>query len=130
MLIITVLLVDSRPAYQVANAPQILTIKSPTTETPVVWFNLVVQPAASGTNQIHVTTETPQGGIANPLQLTMELSNPKHDIGPLQVPSPTRTGPLLAFATEIPFAGTWQVTLTALMTQIDEAIATHNISIH
>ena len=131
VLIITALLVDSRPAYQVANAPQILTMKSPATEQPVVWFNLVIQPAASGTNQIHVTTETPQGGIANPLQLTMELSNPKHDIGPLQVPL-SRLGPghYQTFATEIPFAGTWQVTLTALMTQIDEAIAIHNVHIH
>ena len=131
VLIITALLVDSRPAYQVANAPQILTMKSPATEQPVVWFNLVIQPAASGTNQIHVTTETPQGGIANPLQLTMELSNPKHDIGPLQVPL-SRLGPghYQTFATEIPFAGTWQVTLTALVTQIDEAIAIHNVHIH
>ena len=77
VLIITALLVDARPAYQVANAPQILTIKSPPTEPPVVWFNLVIQPAASGINQVHVTTETPEGGIANPLQITMELAQPQ-----------------------------------------------------
>ncbi|MGO9874604.1 MAG: copper resistance CopC/CopD family protein [Acidimicrobiia bacterium] len=130
ILIFTALLVDARPAYQVANGPQILTIKSPAAEPPVVWFNLVIQPAASGTNQIHVSTETPEGSIANPLQLTMELSNPKHDIGPLQVPL-SRLGPghYLAYAIEIPFSGTWQVSITALMTQIDEAIGTHNVYI-
>jgi copper transport protein len=131
VLIVTALLVDARPAYQVANAPQILTMKSPAAEAPVVWFNLVIEPAAGGINQVHVTTETPQGGVANPLQLTMELSNEKRDIGPLEVHL-TRLGPghYVAYATDIPFAGTWQVTLTALMTQIDEAIATHNVSIH
>jgi copper transport protein len=131
VLIITALLVDARPAYQVANAPQILTMKSPATEPPVVWFNLVIQPAASGVNQVHVTTETPEGGVANPLQVTMELSNPKHDIGPLPVHL-TRLGPghYVVYATEFPFAGTWQVTLTALMTQFDEAAATHNVHIH
>jgi len=131
VLIVTALLVDARPAYQVANAPQILTIKSPAAQTPVVWFNLVIQPAASGTNQIHVSTETPEGGIATPLQVTMAITNTKHDIAALTVPL-LRLGPghYVAYATEIPFAGTWQVTLKALMTQFDEAIATHNVSIH
>jgi len=130
ILILTALLVDARPAYQVVNGPQILTIKSPATQSPVVWFNLVIQPAASGSNQIHVTTETPEGSVANPLQVTMAITNTAHDIAALTIPL-LRLGPghYVAPAIEIPFAGTWQVRLAALMTPFDESIGTHNVTI-
>ena len=85
VLIVTAFLVDTRPAYEVTTGPQILTLKSSPTEPPVVWFNLVVEPAKSGDNQIHLSTETPQGGVAKPLQVTMELANASHNVGPLQV---------------------------------------------
>jgi hypothetical protein len=62
-----------------------LTLKSSAAEPPVVWFNLVVEPAKSGENQIHLSTETPEGGIAKPMQVTMELTNASHNVGPLQV---------------------------------------------
>jgi copper transport protein len=130
VLIFTAFLVDARPAYEITTGPQILTLKSAPDSPPVVWFNLVVEPAKSGTNQIHLSTETPEGGVANPLQVTMELSNAKKDVGPLQLPL-QRIGPghYIQNAFEIPFAGTWQITVRALMSQFDEADATRNVTI-
>ena len=126
----TAFLVDTRPAYEVTTGPQILTLKSSPTQPPVVWFNLVVEPAKSGDNQIHLSTETPQGGVAKPLQITMELANASHNVGPLQV-RVVRIAPghYIQYNYNFPFPGTWQVTIKALMTPIDESIATGNITI-
>ena len=130
VLILTAFLVDTRPAYEVTNGPQVVTFESSPTEPPVVSFNLVVEPAKSGPNQLHLSTETPEGGVAAPISVTMELTNPSHDVGPLQVRMiRVAPGHYLVYSFEFPFAGTWQVTVKALMTQIDEAIATHNVTI-
>lgn len=130
VLVITAFLVDTRPAYEVTNGPQVLTLKSSPTEPPVVWFNLVVEPAKSGENQIHLSTETPEGGVAKPLQVTMELTNTSHNVGPLQVRL-VRIAPghYIRYSYDFPFPGKWQVTVKALMTPIDESTATQSIQI-
>jgi len=130
VLVATAFLVDARPAYEVTNGPQDVTFSSPASQPPAATFNLVVQPAKHGPNQIHLSTETLDGATANPMQVTMEVTNKSHNVGPLQVRLVRLArGHYLAYVFEFPFAGTWQVTVKALMTPIDEAIATHNITI-
>ena len=130
VLTLTAFLVDARPAYEVTNGPQDVTFASPASEPPAVSVNLVVQPAKHGPNQVHLTTETLDGRVANPLQVTMEVTNQDRNVGPLQVHL-VRLAPghYIAYVFELPFAGTWQVTIRALMTPFDEAVATHDITI-
>ena len=130
VLTLTAFLVDARPAYEVTNGPQDVTFASPASEPPAVSVNLVVQPAKHGPNQVHLTTETLDGRVANPLQVTMEVTNQHRNVGPLQVHL-VRLAPghYIAYVFELPFAGTWQVTIRALMTPFDEAVATHDITI-
>jgi copper transport protein len=130
VLVLTAFLVDTRPAYEVTNGPQIGNFTSSPLDPPVISLNLVVEPAKSGLNQIHLSTETPQGTVANPMQVTMELTNASHNVGPLQVRL-TRLAPghYLTYSYDFPFPGTWQVTVKALMTPVDESIATHNVTI-
>ena len=129
VLALTALLVDARPAYEVTNGPQVLRLESSPSRTSVV-FDLVVQPAKRGSNQIHVSAETPTGRVAHPLEVTIEFTNPSHDVGPLRARlvrlSP---GHFLAYSFNLPLTGTWQVTVRALMTEFDEAVATGSVSI-
>jgi copper transport protein len=117
VLVLTALLVDARPAYEVATGPQIVTLKSDT-----MWFQVIIDPAVAGRpNQVHLTATTPTGGLADPLQMTMELREPTRDIGPLAVPL-IRAGPghLLTYGFVLPFPGRWQVTVHALLSEVDE----------
>lgn len=129
ILVVTALLVDARPAFEIEHGPQSFTVTSPSNQPPVVAFSVVVEPATSGLNQIHLTTETPQGSVANPQQLSFELTNTKHNLGPLRVPL-NRLGPGHYLGNYvIPFAGTWRVDIRALMTPIDEAFVSHTIRV-
>jgi len=129
VLALTAFLVDTRPAYEVTNGPQVLTLKSSPSAPPVVWFNLVVEPAKAGNNQIHLSTETPEGGTANPIQVIMQLTNKSHDVGPLDVRLIRLASGHYVRNYVFPFPGTWQLTVKALMTPIDESTATHDLTI-
>jgi copper transport protein len=126
VLVITALLVDARPAYEVATGPQIVTMKS-----DKLWFDVVIDPAVAGrANQVHLTAVTPTGGFADPLEMTMELREPARDVGPLTVPL-IRAGPghLLTYGFVVPFPGRWQVTVRALLSQVDEVTASTIVTV-
>jgi copper transport protein len=126
VLVVTALLVDARPAYEAANGPAIMTLK-----TPKLWFYVEIIPAKVGPNQFHLTTSTATGGVADPLEMSMQLSNPSHHVGPLKVPL-IRAGPghMLTNGYTIPFGGEWQVTVTAVVTDVDEVSATQTLTVH
>jgi copper transport protein len=126
VLIVTSLLVDARPAYETATGPVNITMK-----TSKMWFNVDIDPGRAGPNQVHVYALTPTGGVADPLDLSMEMTNKDHNVGPLKVPLiRAAPGHDLTQGFQIPFSGSWQITVTALVDQLDEVNATQTVSIH
>ena len=100
-------------------------------KTPKIWFDVVIDPATVGPNQVHLYAVNPTGGTIDPLQMTMEISNRDKDVGPLKVPLiRAAPGHELTQGFQIPFAGNWQVTVKALLTDVDEATATETVTIH
>ncbi len=125
ILVITALLVDARPAYEATNGPVSVTLK-----TSKFWFDVTIAPGTTGPNDVHLTASTTTGGIASPLQMSMELTNAAHDVGPLKVPFLVAgPGHDLANGFQIPFAGQWRVTVTALVDPTDEVTATKVVTI-
>ena len=125
ILAITALLVDARPAYEATTGPVYATLK-----TSHLWFDVVIAPGKTGPNDVHLTATTPTGGIASPLEMSMELTNAAHDVGPLKVDFLVAgPGHELANGFQIPFAGQWRVTVTALVDQTTEVTATQVVTI-
>ena len=126
VLVATALLVDARPAYETSTGPVNVTMKA-----SKIWFNVTIDPAKVGPNEVHLYALTPTGSTADPLDISMELTNKDHDVGPLKVPL-IRAGPghELTRGFQIPFAGNWQITVNALVTNVDEATATQTVTIH
>jgi copper transport protein len=125
ILVITALLVDARPAYEATNGPVSVTLK-----TSKLWFNVTIAPGTTGPNAVHLTASTVTGGIASPLQMSMELTNAAHDVAPLKVPFLVAgPGHDLASGFQIPFSGQWRVTVTALVDPTDEVTATQVVTI-
>jgi copper transport protein len=126
VLVATALLVDARPGYEATTGPVNVTMK-----TSKMWFNVVIDPAKAGPNEVHLYALTPTGLPADPLQISMEMTNKDHNVGPLKVPLiRAAPGHELTQGFEIPFAGTWQVSVKALVTNLDEEDARQNVTIH
>lgn len=126
ILAVSSLLVNAAPARNVANAPVSATLK-----TKTVWFDLLVAPAKAGPNEVHLTALTPTGGLADPPQVTAELSEPDKDIAPIKLPL-ERLGPghYIAQGFQIPFVGKWRLTVKALVTDVDEVTVTQPVPVH
>ncbi len=126
VLVATSLLVDARPGYETTSGPVNVTMK-----TAKIWFDVVIDPGRVGPNEVHLYAINPVGGVSDPLQMSMELTNKDHDVGPLKVPLiRAAPGHELTQGFVIPFAGDWQVTVDALITDVDQATATQTVTIH
>ena len=122
----TALLVDAAPARTAINAPFAQTIQA-----QGVNFDVLLAPARSGPNALHITATKPSSGLLdNVLQLTVTLSNPTKNVAPLTV-TLIKLGPghYTSNALTIPFKGTWIMQIKALVTQIDEVDASATIHV-
>jgi copper transport protein len=83
-----------------------------------------IDPAEAGPTDIQVETLTHGGLPLEVVELTGELSLPSRDIGPIPLaltPVEGKTGVFTAPDTDIPFAGTWRLDLSARLSEFDEA---------
>jgi copper transport protein len=121
----TALLVDAAPARTAINAPF-----SQTIEAQGINFEVLLVPARSGPNDLHVTATKESGLLDNVLQLNLTLSNPEKNVAPIAVKL-IKLGPghYTSNALTIPFSGTWQLQIKALVTQIDEVDASATIHV-
>ena len=91
---------------------------------------MTVDPAKAGTTEIHAYTLTPEGSVLDVQGLTMTLTLPSEDIGPIEVPL-ERAGPghFSAYDFDLPIAGEWQLEVNAVIDDFTETGATVDLRV-
>ncbi len=122
ILAVTALLVNSAPARGLDTGPYIGTLNA-----KQVSFNVTIDPASRGANVMHLYTLTPSGAVSDPVDVTAEMSQSANNIAPIKV-NLIRLGPghYTSSGFTVPFAGDWQLTVKAVVNQVDEASATRD----
>lgn len=125
VLSMTALLVNAAPAREANRGPWIGYIK-----TPALWYDTSVVPAKIGPNDIHLTSITPGGAPKDVLEMSAEFSEDARGVAPINVPL-RRLAPGHYFSPgfQVPFAGTWKLTVRALVDQTNEVVGTAEIRI-
>jgi copper transport protein len=125
VLAVTALLVNAPPAYNVTTGPFLKTVVSDGR-----YFDITVTPAKAGPNEVHITAVTKGGGPADVLRFAATVSEPGRDVAPISVPL-LRLGPghYASYGFDVPFPGTWQLTVRALLTATDETAFTVKLPI-
>jgi copper transport protein len=125
VLVVTALLVNAAPAISLENAPFFKTVTA-----GQHYYDLIVSPAKTGPNQVHVTTSTLGGGPAPVLKMTITFDNPSKGIAPIDVRLlRLAPGHYASYSFQFPFAGTWRMTVKALFTEVDETTFSTNVRI-
>jgi len=126
VLAVTALLVNAPPAYTAASLPYFKTV-----EQSGRFYDIEVTPAKAGPNDVHLTAVTVNGGPADVIKYTVTFSEPGKGIAPIAVPL-LRLGPghYASYAFRVPFPGTWQVSVSALISDTEESTFTLNVPIH
>lgn len=122
---VTAMLVNTAPARTAESGPYVATLK-----TPDLWFDVQISPTRRGANDLHVTIVDPAGGERGVQELSVHLELPARDIAPITVPLQRITsGHFISPGFDIPIAGSWRLTVTALLTDVDSVTATDTVSI-
>ena len=126
ILAVTALLVNAAPARGLDTGPYVGTLN-----TKQVSFNVTIDPARRGANVMHLFTLTPSGAVSDPVGVAAEMSQSANDIAPIKV-NLIRLGPGHYTSTDltVPFSGDWQLTVKAVVNQVEEVTATSTVSIH
>ncbi len=125
VLAVTALLVNAAPAREANSGPWIGYIK-----TPTLWYDTNVVPAKVGRNDIHLTAITPSGAPQDVLDMSAEFSEDGRGVAPIKVPlRRLAPGHYVAVGFQIPFAGTWKLTVRSLVDQTTEVVGTAEIPI-
>jgi len=125
ILAVTALLVDAAPPAGTSTGPFIATLSAGDLR-----IDTVLDPAQTGPNDLHLTALTAAGGIQDTLDMSATLSQPAKGIAPIDVKL-IRAGPghYISSGLTVPFAGTWRLTVKALVTDVDQEVATANVQI-
>jgi copper transport protein len=125
VLAVTALLVNAAPARSSANAPFAATVQGKGLN-----FEVLLVPARTGPNEMHLTALKPDGSLANVLSLDAQLSNSEKGIAPIKV-TMVKLGPghYTTTGLAIPFAGKWQLEIKALVTDVDEVAVTTSVPV-
>jgi len=120
ILVITALLVNAAPARAQNTEPVSLTLKS-----KQVWVYADVAPGAAGPNDMHFTALPTGGGPATINGMTVQLTRPGEDLPPFTVPlQKLGAGHYYAPLYDIPYPGTWQMTVRVQLGETNEAVLT------
>jgi copper transport protein len=125
---VTAMLVDAVPSRYVQEASG-----GPFQQTKVVddvLVDVVLVPGVAGPNDIHVYVTNPAGGLTSALEVTGTLSLPSQGIEGIEVPFVVAgRNHWSSNDLDIPIAGAWELTVTVLLTEIDQIEATFTIPI-
>jgi copper transport protein len=84
-------------------------------------YTLVVDPARTGTNEIHVYLLDSTGALARVDEIALSASLPVVDVGPLHFKTtPAGPGHVIATAAELTLAGTWRIHLDVRKGDFDQ----------
>ncbi|MGH9139288.1 MAG: copper resistance protein CopC, partial [Acidimicrobiales bacterium] len=125
VLALTALLVNTVPARSALAQPFTAEL-----HTGDVLIDVTVDPAQAGPVDIHTYTLTHAGAVTDVEELTIALTLPGRDIGPLDVPL-QRAGPghFAAYDFDVPIPGVWQLDVTARTSDIHQDTATTTVRI-
>lgn len=85
-----------------------------------VKISVTVEPAAMGLNDLHVYSSSADGRTLSPLEVSATMTLAAEETGPLKVALVENgTGHWSAFGFSIPLAGTWDLDVGVLVTEID-----------
>ncbi len=123
---VTALLVNAAPARELDTGPYAGTLNA-----KPVSFDVTISPASRGPNEMHLFALTRSGGTADPTDVSAELSQSSNDIAPIKV-TLIRLGPghYTSTGLTVPFSGSWQLTVKAVVNSVDEVSATATVPIH
>ena len=119
---VTAVLVNLIPARDAAGITGPLSVRRPLGDELQV--DITVEPNRVGTNEMHVYVFTAGGRPAKFDDVTVGLTMPSEDIGPIEREA-ERTGPghWTVYAADFPVAGRWLVTVGAAPTKFEEVSA-------
>jgi nitrogen fixation protein FixH len=122
---ITAGLVNTEPARE-AFAATPRTFRA-TVSADEVAFQVGVQPTVPGRNIVSIAVQTPDGKPVKVVSLTATMALPGQ-VAPIPLTlAPTKDGRRYVASVEIPFAGTWVLTMRAFRTAVEEFAASTNI---
>lgn len=126
ILAVTSLLVNAQPATSALRRPFSTELRS----GPLL-IDVVVDPAKVGPAQVHFYTLSPEGAVKDVAEMKAQLTLPSRGIGPITVPL-TRAGPghFVATRVDLPIAGRWRLDVRARLTEIDQAAAHTEFTVH
>jgi copper transport protein len=136
VLVVTAILVNTVPARVAtgaeppsAAAPAAPAGYSASLQDNGLALDVTLSPGLTGTNEMRVAT-TRDGAPFDPIEIAATLTNRERDIS-LDVPlasdapgSGTASGRV-----DVPFAGTWELEIRALRTDVDEAVLTDTVEV-
>jgi copper transport protein len=113
VLALSAVLVGSPPAKAVQTQPLDVTLPLQSSSGPKGSVQISVDPGRPGPNTLHLYLFDPQGQLIQPRQITVTLTEPERQIGPIDVKlQPGGPGHYLADAMSVPSAGTWTIAVT------------------
>jgi copper transport protein len=123
---VTALLVNAAPARELDTGPYAGTLNA-----KQLSFDVTISPASRGANEMHLFSLTRSGGTADPTDVSAELSQSSNDIAPIKV-TLIRLGPghYTSTGLTVPFSGSWQLTVKAVVNSVDEVSAVATVPIH
>lgn len=126
VLAVTALLVNAQPARTAVAQPYSAELHA----GDDLLVDLTIDPAKAGPTEIHVYTLEATGAVAQVEDLTMTMSLPERDLGPLEIPL-ERAGPghFSAYDVQLPLPGEWTVEIAAFPDQFTEVNATDTVRV-
>jgi copper transport protein len=126
ILAVTALLVNAAPARELDTGPYLAVLN-----TKQVSFDVTITPANRGSNEMHLFTLSRTGSTIDPTEVSATLSQSENNIGPINVKL-IRLGPGHYTSTgfDVPFAGDWQLTVKAVLGQVNEVSTSATVPIH
>jgi copper transport protein len=117
---VTAALVNAAPGRTASNQPVFMTLKS-----DELWFDVTIAPGSAGRNDVHITALPTGGGLTQVKEIQVQLTQPGRDLPPFEVPM-QQLGANHYYAPlfDIPYPGTWQMTIRARVSDTDEVVAT------
>ena len=118
----------------VASAPAIADVSRPFNATITQGDRLAsitVDPARTGRNTMHVYISTPGGALDKAQDITVRITLPSRDLGPIPVPVED-AGPnhVLSDNLQLPFSGDWQVEILATFGQNEQVRLATTMPVH
>jgi copper transport protein len=128
VLALTAVLVNVTPAR---NAAGIGTIYSKTEALGADTVNLVVDPNRAGSNAIHLYLLDPNGRAAAMQSVTLELSLPSDQLGPIRrQPFVAGPGHYQLNSSDLSIPGKWSIVVRAQVSKFEEQTATFDVTVN